>query len=104
MFAAPPEMTFEVFTEIPDSFRKTGRSAWADSNKRGAELHSFLEGPSFDRAGNLYVVDIPWGRIFRISPQGQWELAIEYDGWPMWRLGFAHTILTPPSQRKSIGA
>jgi gluconolactonase len=39
-------------------------------------------GPSFDRAGNLYVVDIPWGRIFRISPGGDWQLVVEYDGWP----------------------
>ncbi len=82
MYAAPPEAQSEVFTEIPQHFRKTGRSAWADANKRGAELHSFLEGPSFDRAGNLYVVDIPWGRVFRISPAGDWELAVEYDGWP----------------------
>lgn len=82
MYAAPPEAESELFTELPARFRKTGRSAWADANKRGAELHSFLEGPSFDRAGNLYVVDIPWGRIFRISPDGEWELVLEYDGWP----------------------
>jgi len=41
-----------------------------------------LEGPSFDRAGNLYVVDIPFGRVFRISPNGGWEQVAEYDGWP----------------------
>ena len=29
-----------------------------------------LEGPSFDRAGNRYVVDIPNGRVCRISPEG----------------------------------
>jgi gluconolactonase len=27
-------------------------------------MGSFLEGPSFDRDGNLYVVDLAWGRIF----------------------------------------
>jgi gluconolactonase len=42
----------------------------------------FLEGPSFDRDGNLYVVDIPFGRIFRISPQANWDLVIEYEGEP----------------------
>jgi gluconolactonase len=42
----------------------------------------FLEGPSFDREGNLWVVDIPWGRIFRISPQAGWTLVAEYDGEP----------------------
>lgn len=37
---------------------------------------------SFDRAGNLYVTDIPFGRVFRISPAGEWTLVTEYDGWP----------------------
>lgn len=45
-------------------------------------MDSFLEGPCFDRDGNLYVVDIPYGRIFRISPDGDFSLAIEYDGEP----------------------
>lgn len=82
MFPAPPERTAEVFTAMPDRFRRTGRSTWADHNKRGARLHSFLEGPTFDAQGRLYVVDIPWGRIFRIDPAGEWELLLEYDGWP----------------------
>jgi gluconolactonase len=41
-----------------------------------------LEGPSFDRAGNLHVVDVAWGRIFLISPAGEVELLAEYDGEP----------------------
>ena len=45
-------------------------------------MDSFLEGPSFDRKGNLWCVDIPFGRIFRIDPKGNWELVVEYDGWP----------------------
>ena len=55
------------FTRLPDRFRKKRRTAWADANAAGMELDSFLEGPSFDRAGNLYVTDIPFGRIFRIT-------------------------------------
>jgi len=27
-------------------------------------------------------VDIPFGRIFRITPEGAWSLVVEYDGWP----------------------
>src|SRR5262249_60002383 len=50
--------------------------------RAGRPTHSFLEGPSFDRTGNLYVVDVPFGRIFRVSPSGQFELAAEYDGEP----------------------
>jgi gluconolactonase len=28
------------------------------------------------------VCDIPFGRIFRIDPKGNWELVVQYDGWP----------------------
>jgi gluconolactonase len=71
-----------VLTRLPDSFRRKRRSQWCDANKPGHEIDSFLEGPSFDRAGNLFVTDIPYGRIFRISPALEWTLAAEYDGWP----------------------
>jgi gluconolactonase len=36
----------------------------------------------FDRAGNLYVTDIPYGRIFRIDPAGRFDVVAEYDGQP----------------------
>jgi gluconolactonase len=70
------------FTSLPPRFRKKQRTAWSDPNRAGAEVDSFLEGPSFDRDGNLWCVDIPFGRIFRISPKGDWDLAVQYDGWP----------------------
>ncbi|HVL75209.1 MAG TPA: SMP-30/gluconolactonase/LRE family protein [Noviherbaspirillum sp.] len=83
-FLHPPKLReAEVFTTMPDRFRKKGVSTiWADANRGGAQIDSFLEGPVFDRAGNLYVTDIPFGRIFRISPAGEWELVAEYDGEP----------------------
>ena len=70
------------FTRVPDKFRKPRRTSWGDTNAAGMELDSFLEGPSFDRQGNLYVTDIPFGRVFRVSPAGEWTLVTEYDGWP----------------------
>ena len=72
-----------IFSAMPDRFRRKGeRSDWADANRPGAPTDSFIEGPSFDSGGNLYIVDIPFGRIFRIAPDGAWSLAIEYEGWP----------------------
>jgi len=71
-----------VLTRVPDAFRKPARTSWGDANKPGHSLDSFLEGPSFDRAGNLYVTDIPYGRIFRVSPALEWSLVAQYDGWP----------------------
>jgi gluconolactonase len=79
---APEIVEARVLARLPDEFRKPRRTAWADANKAGQVIDSFLEGPSFDRAGNLYVVDIPYGRIFRISPDLRWSLVAEYDGWP----------------------
>ena len=72
----------EVFMSMPAKFRKKQRTSWSDPNRQGAEVECFLEGPSFDRDGNLWFVDIPFGRIFRITPNKDWELVTQYDGWP----------------------
>ena len=83
LYPPPQEITAEVWTRIPEEFRVTDReSDWTRGNRPGQTLHSFLEGPCFDRAGNLWVVDIPYGRVFRISPDRKWSLVAEYDGWP----------------------
>ena len=83
MFAAPPAVTAEVFAEIPEKYRKCGaHSHWVDIQFPGQDIPSFLEGPCFDAAGNLWVVDIPWGRLFRITPAGDVSLEMEYDGHP----------------------
>jgi gluconolactonase len=81
-FTPPRVIEARVLTRLPDSFRDCRRAEWTDANKPGFEIDSFLEGPAFDRDGNLYVTDIPFGRIFRISPALQWTLVAEYDGWP----------------------
>ena len=72
----------EVWMSMPAKFRSKQRSAWSDPNRQGAAVECFLEGPSFDRRGNLWFVDIPFGRIFRIDPKGNWDLVTQYDGWP----------------------
>ncbi len=81
MFGAPPIIETTVFTRLPDSLRIKHENAWTRARGSGP-LHSFLEGPSFDRAGNLYCVDVCHGRIFRITPEGHWNVFAEYDGHP----------------------
>jgi len=81
-FQSLEKIKAEVYTSMPAKFRKKGRTAWSDPNRQGAEVECFLEGPSFDRQGNLWIVDIPFGRIFRITPKKEWELIVQYDGWP----------------------
>ena len=85
MYLETPPRLIEtsVFSAMPEAFRRKGvRTDWADANRPGQPTDSFIEGPSFDANGNLYIVDIPFGRIFRIAPDGAWSLVIEYDGWP----------------------
>ena len=110
----PAIVDARVLTRLPDEFRTVRRSAWADANKGGASIDSFLEGPAFDRAGNLYVTDIPHGRIFRIDASLRWTLVAEYDGWPnglaihkdgsAWISDYRHGILKldPASGRREV--
>ncbi|MGD9828552.1 MAG: SMP-30/gluconolactonase/LRE family protein [Hyphomicrobiaceae bacterium] len=82
-FAPPKEISTRVFARVPDAYRKPERNSWTDSNKGGAIIDSFLEGPCLDDDGAILVTDIPYGRIFRISPDGKdWQLISQYEGWP----------------------
>lgn len=81
-FAPPPRLETEVFTRLPDHFRRARPTEWARWNRGGREVDSFLEGPCFDASGNLLCTDIPFGRIFRVAPDGTWAQVAEYDGWP----------------------
>ena len=82
MYAPAQRIETRVFARLPESLRIKGRkSGWA-FGKDNDNLHSFLEGPCFDRAGNLYVTDIPYGRILRVAPGTTWSVVTEYDGWP----------------------
>jgi gluconolactonase len=84
LFAPPKDLETTVFARIPDKFRIKGKpSPWVKVQQGGRETDCFLEGPSFDLAGNLYVVDVAYGRVFRISPNGgDIELVTDYDGEP----------------------
>jgi len=42
----------------------------------------YIEGPALARDGTLYFVDIPAGRIFAMSPKGEFSILVEYDGHP----------------------
>ena len=70
-FKAPERVQTKVHWQLEPKMRNKRRSDWADPNRLGQEVDSFLEGPSFDREGNLYFVDIPFGRVFRLSPRGR---------------------------------
>src|SRR3546814_19241229 len=83
MFAAPPDVTARVFATLPKELEgDASTSYWLQQQHKGRQLPAFFEGPSFDRDGNLYCVDVAYGRIFRINPQGEFHLVVQYDGEP----------------------
>lgn len=86
MSQPPFDIVASVFARLPtalDLSTSGRRSAWLDDRPyHDARLGSFLEGPSFDRDGLLYCVDIAYGRILRIDPAGAVEVFVEYDGAP----------------------
>jgi gluconolactonase len=82
-FPDPVLIDAEVFTELPENLRRRNtRSYWAQRNRGGVPVDSFIEGPSFDLSGNLWFVDIPFGRIMRAAPNGTVTQVAEYDGQP----------------------
>ena len=83
LIQTPTIRTLQLFSAMPEKFRQTGvRTEWADVNQGGRLADSFLEGPVFDTQGNLYVTDIPFGRVFRIDPKGEWDLVAQWEGEP----------------------
>ncbi|NYT25690.1 SMP-30/gluconolactonase/LRE family protein [Alcaligenaceae bacterium] len=83
MYAAPPRKKMELFASVPAQFHRKGiNSTWVNVQLHGASTPAFLEGPAFDAAGNLWVVDIPWGRLFMVKPDGNMDCKLEYDGEP----------------------
>ena len=78
-----PTIDAQPFTRLPESLHYRGEPTdWVRVTRPGHRLHSFLEGPCFDPEGNLWLVDVPYGRIFRIAPDGEWSTALTYDGEP----------------------
>jgi gluconolactonase len=80
-FAPPVEIPTRVLARMPEQFRRPERTEWADANRAGEPVDCFLEGPCYDAQGRLHVVDIPYGRIFRVEGDA-WTLVAEYPGWP----------------------
>lgn len=79
--SSPATITPSLLSRLPETLRRLRPTAWADANRAGKSVDSFLEGPCFDSAGTLFCTDIPHGRIFRVSGK-HWDVVAEYDGWP----------------------
>jgi gluconolactonase len=80
----PPKIVpTRVFSEVPEHLRKRQAGEVAGGRWQGdAAIDCLIEGPCFDAEGNLFLVDIPYGRIFRVTSGGDWSVVAEYDGEP----------------------
>ena len=60
MFSSPPSVEAKIFTRVPDSLRKPGQVSQERilAGKNSLATDCYIEGPAFDRQGNLYFVDI----------------------------------------------
>src|SRR2546430_357681 len=55
VYAPPPLIETEVFASVPTKLRRKGyQSEWTHIMRHDAPTDCFLEGPSFDRDGNLF--------------------------------------------------
>src|SRR3984957_5105870 len=81
MYAAPRAIETRIFATLPEELRLRNRANELSKFVEG-EFDSFLEGPSFDLSGNLYCVDLVYGRIFCVDTDGKFPVVEEYDGEP----------------------
>ena len=82
MISPPAVLTAELWSRLPEALHWRGPpNAWTEAARPGQRLHSFLEGPAWD-GEDLLIADVPYGRVFRLSPAGDWSVALAYDGQP----------------------
>ena len=83
LFAAPKVIETTIFARLPDELKNAGPdNEWVARQPLGTPAGSLLEGPSFDKEGNFWCVDIQNGRVFKVTRDGVFHLIAEYDGWP----------------------
>ena len=83
LFNPPTIVQTTVFARLPEELKSADQNnGWVARQPLGTPAGSLLEGPSFDREGNLWCVDIQNGRIFKVTRDGVFHVIAQYDGWP----------------------
>ncbi|EHA55810.1 gluconolactonase [Pyricularia oryzae 70-15] len=101
-YPVPPVIKAELCLRIPDDKRCIGQdSEWRGGFARKFQ-HIFLEGPVYDSDGNLYVVDIPYGRILRIDGSKNVTVSCKWDGEPNGLVGTADGKLLIADYKQGI--
>lgn len=85
LWVQPRVLDTTCLTVIPTHFHKSGElPQFSINQKHGQRVSCFIEGPIIlPTTGDLYVSDIPYGRIFKFSHEKkEWCVVLEYDGEP----------------------
>ncbi|KAF5710992.1 transcription factor [Fusarium globosum] len=101
-YPAPPVIKAEIYLRIPDDKRCLGQESEWRGGFAGSFQHIFLEGPVVDSAGNLYIVDVPYGRILKIDGEKNVSVACTWDGEPNGLVGTADGDLLVADYKQGI--
>jgi len=83
MMRAAPLFMADPFAVLPDALRHTGPPApWAVMTRPGQAMDSFLEAAFFDADGDMWLSDVPYGRVFRLTRAGDWHVEHDFEGEP----------------------
>lgn len=80
-YPVPPVITAEVLCRVPDEVRCTEESEWRGGFAGGYQ-NVFIEGPTVDLEGNLFITDIPHGQILKVDRNLTVTRCVKYDGEP----------------------
>jgi len=80
-YPIPPVITAELYVRVPDCVRCTEESEWR-GGFTGDYQNIFLEGPTVDQNGDLFITDIPHGQILKIDREAKVTRCVKYDGEP----------------------
>ncbi|KAF5699752.1 lactonase drp35 [Fusarium mundagurra] len=101
-YPAPPVIKAEIYLRIPDNKRCLGQESEWRGGFAGSFQHIFLEGPVVDSVGNLYIVDIPYGRILKIDGDKNVTVSCTWDGEPNGLVGTADGDLLVADYKQGI--
>ncbi|KAI9637761.1 uncharacterized protein MKK02DRAFT_23429 [Dioszegia hungarica] len=81
-FPIPPTIAARRIASVPQALYATTESEWVLPSA-GKPPTIFLEGITSDKQGNLFMVDIPYGRILRYDiAKGDFSVVSQWDGEP----------------------
>lgn len=92
-YPVPPTIHARLHVRIPDELRCVGKETEWRSGSANAFQHIFLEGPVVDDEGSLYVVDVPYGRILKVTADKAVSQCCSYDGEPNGLVGTRDGVL-----------